>query len=106
MGWVDLPGERNWVDRTGGTQRDLKAVALWLMAKGFSQSHAIAVATNVIRKWCRGGAGGDPLDNLNWPGRQRATVQTRVKGCKAVLEYNAKRARAKAQTAARRARRR
>lgn len=101
MGWVDLPGNRNWVDESGGTQRDLKAVALWLMAKGFSQSHAIAVATNVIRRWCRGGASGNPGDNLNWPGEQTATVRTRMRGCKAVLEYNAKRALAKARSAAR-----
>jgi hypothetical protein len=100
VGWVDLPGERNWVDRSGGTQSDLKDVALHLMAKGFSQSHAIAVATNVIRRWCRGGSGGDPTDNLNWPGRQQATIKTRVKGCKAVLEYNAKRALAKLRSAA------
>lgn len=100
MGWVDLPGERNWVDRAGGTQSDLKDVALWLMAKGFTQSHAIAVATNVIRRWCRGGVGGNPLDNLNWPGKQTATLKTRIKGCKAVLEYNAKRALAKARAAA------
>ena len=84
------------MDQTGGTQSDLKAVALHLMARGFSQSHAIAVATNVIRRWCRGGSGGDPTDNLNWPGRQRATIKTRVKGCKAVLQYNAQRARARA----------
>jgi uncharacterized protein YdaT len=103
VGWVDLPGERNWVDRSGGTQSDLKDVALWLMAKGYSQGHAIAIATNVIRRWCRGGAGGDPTDYLNFPRRQTATIKTRIKGCKAVLEYNAKRAMAKAQTAARRA---
>lgn len=88
------------MDRSGGTQKDLKDVALHLMAKGMSQSHAIAVATNVIRRWCRGGAGGDPTDNLNWPGRQQATIRTRVKGCRAVLEYNAKRALAKLRSAA------
>lgn len=66
------------------------------MAKGFNQSRAIATAVNVVKKWCRGGATGDPLDNLNFPRRQRATAKTIAKGCAAVAEWNAKRALARA----------
>lgn len=96
MGWINQPGVQNWVDCVGGLPKNIKDVALNLMAKGFQQQRAIAVAVNVVKQWCRGGVRGDPRDFLNWRGRQVATLRTRMKGCATVLEWNTKRARARA----------
>lgn len=91
--WVDKPGINNWVDEAGGLPPMIKRVAKHLMDKGFSQSHAIATAVNVVKKWCRG-----VPDGLNFPRVQRVTPATRAQGCKAVAEWEAKRARARSRS--------
>lgn len=82
---------RNWVTRTGGLPRAIRRVANELMRKGFTESHAIATAVNVVKRWCWGAP-----DGLNFPGIQRVTPRTRARGCVAVTEWNLNRARARA----------
>jgi len=88
----------NWIERTttGHLPTFVRRVADHLMAKGMTESHAIAVAVNVIKKWCRGGAGGNPADGLNWPRTQRVTAKTRAQGCRDLAHWEAKRAETRA----------
>lgn len=91
----------NWIERTttGHLPNFIRRVADHLMAKGMSESHAIATAVNVVKKWCRGGADGNPADGLNWPKTQRVTPKTRAQGCADVAHWQAKRAETKANAA-------
>jgi hypothetical protein len=82
---------RNWVEQTGGLPEGIRAVADELILKGFSESHAIAVAVNVNKRWCWGAP-----DGLNFAGIQRVTPRTRARGCKNIAEWNLNRARARA----------
>lgn len=82
---------RNWVEQTGGLPEGIRAVADELMAKGFGESHAIAIAVRVNKGWCWGAP-----DGLNWPGIQRVSPRTRARGCRNVLEWNLNRALARA----------
>jgi len=88
--FLDARG-RNWVEQTGGLPRTIRSIADHLIAKGFDESHAIATAVNVVKRWCWGAP-----DGLNWPGVQRVKPQTRARGCIAVTEWNLNRARARA----------
>lgn len=87
--FLDSQG-RNWVERTGGLPSTIRSVADHLIAKGFGESHAIATAVNVVKKWCWGAP-----DGLNWPGVQKVKPRTRARGCQAVMEWNLNRARAR-----------
>jgi hypothetical protein len=91
----------NWIEKTttGHLPNFIRRVANHLMAKGMTESHAIAVAVNVVKKWCRGGAGGNPADGLNWPKTQRVTAKTRAQGCADVAHWQAKRAESRANAA-------
>jgi hypothetical protein len=82
---------RNWVTQTGGLPEGIRAVADELMLKGFTESHAIATAVNVVKRWCWGAP-----DGLNWPGIQRVNPRTRARGCRNVIEWNLNRALARA----------
>ena len=88
----------NWIERTttGHLPTFVRRVANHLMAKGMTESHAIAVAVNVVKKWCRGGANGNPADGLNWPKTQRVTPKTRAQGCADVAHWETKRAETRA----------
>lgn len=88
---------KNWIEKTttGHLPNFIRRVADHLMAKGMTESHAIAVAVNVVKKWCRGGADGNPADGLNWPKTQRVTPKTRAQGCADVAHWETKRAETK-----------
>lgn len=89
---------KNWIEKTttGHLPTYIRRVADHLMAKGMAESHAIAVAVNVVKKWCRGGAGGNPADGLNWPKTQHVTPKTRAQGCADVAHWETKRAETRA----------
>ncbi|MEW1679160.1 hypothetical protein AB0O47_38820 [Streptomyces noursei] len=93
---------KNWIERTttGHLPRYVRRVANHLMAKGMTESHAIAVAVNVIKKWCRGGAGGNPADGLNWPKEQHVTPKTRAQGCADLAHWELKRSQTKGRKSA------
>lgn len=75
------PGESNWVEETGGLPAYVRQIAEDLMPK-HGVSGAIRLAVGIVKRWCRGGG--------------NVTAKTRAKACKAVAEWEAKRARAKA----------
>lgn len=81
--------EFNWVEDVGGLPRYIKRISKHLRRKGMREGHAIAVAVNVVKKMCATG-------DLNYPGRQDANPISRAKACKAVAEWEAKKARARA----------
>ncbi|AEM88815.1 hypothetical protein [Streptomyces violaceusniger] len=91
---------QNWIEKTttGHLPTFIRRVADHLMAKGMTESHAIATAVNVVKKWCRGGANGNPADGLNWPKTQRVTPKTRAQGCADVAHWEAKRAETRAKS--------
>ena len=82
----------NWVDDVGGLPRYIKRISKHLRRKGMTKSHAIATAVNVVKKMCATG-------DLNYPGKQNANAGSRAQACKAVAEWEAKKAKAKATSA-------
>ncbi|WP_432051821.1 NUDIX domain-containing protein [Streptomyces xiamenensis] len=72
----------NWVDDVGGLPRYIRRIADHLMREGRTESHAIAIAVNAVKRWCRGGG--------------NVKADTRAKACAAVASWEAKRARARA----------
>ncbi|MFD7507884.1 hypothetical protein ACFV5N_00850 [Streptomyces sp. NPDC059853] len=72
----------NWVDDVGGLPRYIRRIADHLMREGRTESHAIAIAVNAVKRWCRGGG--------------NVQADTRAKACAAVASWEAKRARARA----------
>lgn len=84
------PGKSNWVDKTGGLPSYIERIAKHLhYEKGMPIGRAIATAVNAAKKMCATG-------DLNFPGRQTLNVGSRAQACKAVAEWNAKRAAARA----------
>lgn len=101
----DVPGNlsrpgatrKNWVAKTGGLPAEIEDLAKHLhYQRGMDISHAIATAVNVFKRMCETG-------DLNWPGIQHAKPSSRAKACKAVAEWEAKRAASRASTAAKKA---
>ncbi|MFB7906662.1 hypothetical protein ACFC1T_09565 [Kitasatospora sp. NPDC056076] len=99
---------RNWVQNTGTGHlpQYIKRVEKHLRAKGMTESHAIAVAVNVVKRMCSGaGHNSSPGDRLNFPGIQtKVNAKSIAEACAAVTEWEAKRAQSHAQTAGKRAR--
>lgn len=85
-------GTFNWVDDTGGLPGYIREIADALMKKGWKEGRAIATAVNVTKKMCSTG-------DLNFPGDQDVNPGSRAKACKAVAEWEEKKARAKADSA-------
>ena len=83
------PLVKNWVDEQGGLPSYIKRIKKHLVAKGFSESHAIAVAVNAARRMCSSG-------DVNWPGIQQVNPGSRAEACAAIARWNAMRARARA----------
>lgn len=91
QGWGnELDSEFNWVQDVGGLPPVIKKVSDHLVTKGMDRSRAIATAVNVVKRWCAS------PDGLNFPGMQKVTGVTRAKGCAAVADWEAKKARAHA----------
>lgn len=86
------PGDDdNWVERSGGLPSYIERIAKHLhYERGFPIGRAIATAVSRCRRWARGGGGVNP--------------DTRAKAAKAIAEWEAKKVKSRAKTAARTAR--
>lgn len=77
------PGKQNWVDRTGGLPEYIDRVARHIhYTRGKSISRAIRIAVGTIRDWAAG--------------RRGASPKTQAKAARAIAQWDANRARAKA----------
>lgn len=84
---AETPEKDSWVERVGGLPKYIDEIARSIKAKrGTTTSQAIQLAIGAVQRWARGG--GD------------VNADTRAKAVKAVAEWNIKKARSKAQTAA------
>lgn len=72
----------NWVEARGGLPPYIARIAVHLVEKGNTISHAIQTAINVVKKMCATG-------DLNWPGRQDVNPVSRAEACAAVAEWEA-----------------
>jgi len=87
VGALERSPRTNWVERAGGLPRYIERIAMHLHnERGMTISHAIAVAVNVTKRMCATG-------DLNFPGHQSVNVGSRAQACKAVAEWEAKKAR-------------
>lgn len=84
-----VPGRQNWLEEpgVGGLPGYIKRIAKHLVAKGKTVSTAVATAVATVKRWASTG--------LNWNG-SKVGADTRAKAAKAVAEWMAKRAAAKA----------
>jgi hypothetical protein len=88
------PGKTNWVEEAGGLPKYIERIAKHLhFEKGMTVSHAIATAVNVVKRMCESG-------DTNWPGIQQVGPKSREQACKAVAEWEAKKAKTKTKRAA------
>lgn len=85
----DLPNKKdktNWVEKAGGLPSYIERIAKHLHSeKGMTVSHAIATAVNTVKKWAAGKGG--------------VSAATKAKAAKALAEWEAKKASAKATNA-------
>jgi hypothetical protein len=80
----------NWVEKAGGLPDYIERIAKHLhYDKGMPIDHAIATAVNVVKRMCASG-------DTNWPGLQQVSPKSRAQACKAVAEWEAMKAKAKA----------
>lgn len=86
----DIPnkkGKTNWVEKAGGLPKYIERIAKHLRSeKGMDTGRAIATAVNVVKKMCASG-------DTNFPGKQNVNAGSRAQACKAVAEWEAKKAR-------------
>lgn len=75
----------NWVEKAGGLPPYIKRIAKHLTAKGKDQSQAIATAVNVVKKMCA-------TSDTNWPGKQTVNAGSKAEACKALAEWERKKA--------------
>ncbi|MER6607374.1 hypothetical protein ABT282_16030 [Streptomyces sp. NPDC000927] len=80
---------KNWVDQQGGLPSYIKRIAKHLKEEGMDESRAIATAVNAAKKMCSTG-------DTNWPGIQQVNAKSRAEACKAVAEWERKKAAARA----------
>lgn len=83
-------GPDNWVEQTGGLPSYIERIAKHLhYEQGYSVSRAIATAVNTVKRWAAGGAVavGRP---------ERVTPKTAALAARALAEFKAKAARARA----------
>ena len=79
--------DANWVSKAGGLPRYIERIAKHLhYEKGKDVGHSIAIAVNVVKKMCGSG-------DTNFPGKQNVNAKSRGEACKAVAEWEAKKAR-------------
>jgi hypothetical protein len=79
----------NWVEKTGGLPKYIKRISKHLIKKGMTESRAIAVAVNAVKKMCASG-------DTNLPGIQNVNAKSRAEACASVADWMRKRAQAKA----------
>lgn len=88
VGALNKSPKVNWIEANGGLPNFIERIALHLVAKGMSDSHAIASAVSTVKKWCATG------DVTQWAGIQVINAGSRAEACKAVAEWEALKARA------------
>lgn len=91
-GRLNVSPKENWVDKVGGLPDYIDRIAVHLVEKGMSRSHAIATAVNAAKKMCATG-------DVNFPGHQDVNPGSRAEACKAVAEWEKKKAQSHAQSA-------
>lgn len=86
---VGTPGGKlNWVDKTGGLDPFLRAIAHALIReRGMSESHAIATAVAICKRWASGAG--------------HVSAETRAKAAAAIADWEAKKAASHAKSAGR-----
>jgi hypothetical protein len=83
---LDRSPRENWVDKAGGLPSYIERIAKHLhYEKGMPIGRAIAVAVNACKRMCATG-------DLNFPGVQNVNAGSRAEACKAVAEWEAKKA--------------
>jgi len=93
IGEDDVEETYNWVDDVGGLPKYIRRIADHLIAKGMTESRAIASAVNTVKRWARGGT------VTAKPGGPRVSAKTAAKAAAAVAEWEAKKIRARASAA-------
>ena len=87
---LDRSPRKNWVEEAGGLPSYVERIAKHLhYEKGMPISRAIAVAVNVVKRMCATG-------DVNFPGAQQVNAKSRAEACRAVAEWEAIKARARA----------
>jgi hypothetical protein len=80
------PGKTNWVEKAGGLPKYIERIAKHLHSeKGMTVSRAIATAVNTVKRWC---AGGQTAEG----GSSTVSAKTKALACKAVAQWEAKKA--------------
>lgn len=83
---LDTSPKKNWVDKAGGLPKYIERIAKHLhFEKGMDTGHAIATSVNVVKRMCASG-------DTNWPGLQHVSPKSQAEACKAVAEWEAKKA--------------
>lgn len=95
------PAKTNWVEKAGGLPSYIERIAKHLhFEKGKSVGHSIAIAVNTCKRWCSSGAvtGGGIRGNATEAksGGKGVSAATKAKACKAVAEWEAKKAKSHA----------
>lgn len=85
----ELPNKKdktNWVEKAGGLPSYINRIAKHLHTeKGMDVSRAIAVAVNTVKRWCSSG-------QTSEGGKSGVSAKTKALACKAVSEWEAKKA--------------
>lgn len=83
---LDRSPKENWVDKAGGLPDYIERIAKHLhYEKGMTISRAIAVAVNAVKRMCATG-------DLNFKGAQQVNAGSKAEACKAVAEWESKKA--------------
>ena len=90
MGALDRSPRSNWIQDAGGLPPYIERIALHLVAKGMSTSHAIATAVNAAKSMCATG------DVKQWKGLQSINPGSKAEACAAVARWEAMKASARA----------
>lgn len=99
LGWLQAEAESalllaaeggfNWVEDAGGLPGYIDRIKKHLEQKGMDESRAIATAVNAAKKMCATG-------DTSLPGKQEINPGSQAEACEAVAEWEAKRAKSKA----------
>lgn len=86
-------GPDNWVEQTKGLPKYIERIAKHLVyERGFTIQHAIATAVNTVKRWARKGG----VVKYGDPHNMHVTTITAAQAAKAVAEWEAKKALARA----------
>lgn len=91
VAWIAVPSRTGFeAEEQGGLPPYVERIALHLVAKGMSTSHAIAAALNAAKSMCATG------DVKQWKGLQSINPGSRAEACAAVARWEAMKAAARA----------